>query len=302
MSSYVFRNCDAEAVDRFASLERCYDPVSTARLAGLGIADGLRCLEVGCGTGSIANWLAERVGPQGSVVATDIDTGRVAPVAANVEVWSHDIVDDELPEAAFDVVHARLVLLHLPQRRRALHRIWHALRPGGRLVLDEFDCTWLPVLAAPDPEAVALFSRVVSGVHGLLESAGADLAWGRNAYGALAECGYDGLDVRGYSEVWTGVSHGAQLHRANVVQTSDSLVASGRVSPTELDRFFELLDSPGFAVSSYLMLSTSACRPHKRQQSPSGDGYASNTRTFPGRADSRIVARPATRGFGGREA
>ena len=104
-------------------------------------------------------------------------------------------------------MHARLVLLHLPQRRLALHRIWHALRPGGRLVLDEFDCTWLPVLAAPDPASATLFSRVVDGVHRLLEQAGADLAWGRNAYGALAETGFDSLSVRGFAEVWTGGAH-----------------------------------------------------------------------------------------------
>jgi tRNA A58 N-methylase Trm61 len=103
MSTYVFRNSDTESVDRFASLERCYDPVSTAHLAALGIGDGLRCLEVGTGSGSIANWLADRVGHGGRVVATDIDTRRVGAVAENVEVWSHDIVNDELPEATFDL-------------------------------------------------------------------------------------------------------------------------------------------------------------------------------------------------------
>jgi ubiquinone/menaquinone biosynthesis C-methylase UbiE len=81
MSTYVFRNSETESIDRFTSLERCYDHVSTATLTALGLEDGSRCLEVGAGTGSIANWLAERVGPRGSVIATDIDTRRVGAVA-----------------------------------------------------------------------------------------------------------------------------------------------------------------------------------------------------------------------------
>jgi ubiquinone/menaquinone biosynthesis C-methylase UbiE len=81
MSTYVFRNSETESIDRFTSLERCYDHVSTATLTALGLEDGFRCLEVGAGTGSIANWLAERVGPRGSVIATDIDTRRVGAVA-----------------------------------------------------------------------------------------------------------------------------------------------------------------------------------------------------------------------------
>ena len=92
-------------------------------------------------------------------MATDIDTGLIDVRGPNVGVLQHDIVRDPLPEAVFDLVHARLVLLHLPERRRALERIWHALKPGGWLVLDEFDCTWLPVLATPDPGSARLFTR-----------------------------------------------------------------------------------------------------------------------------------------------
>ena len=48
-------------------------PLVTA-LHRLGLGPGWRCLEVGAGSGSVARWLAAKVGPEGSVLATDIDT------------------------------------------------------------------------------------------------------------------------------------------------------------------------------------------------------------------------------------
>jgi hypothetical protein len=56
------------------------------------------------------------------VLATDLDPGGLRS-GERLEVRRHDIVEDELPERTFDLVHARLVLLHLPKRRQALARM-----------------------------------------------------------------------------------------------------------------------------------------------------------------------------------
>jgi ubiquinone/menaquinone biosynthesis C-methylase UbiE len=50
------------------------NPGTIRRMGNIGVTDGWICLEVGAGAGSIARWLARRVGPTGSVVATDLDT------------------------------------------------------------------------------------------------------------------------------------------------------------------------------------------------------------------------------------
>lgn len=203
MTKYLFDNAHDSAIDRFTALEQRYDPVTTARLDEIGTPWGGRCLEIGGGGGSIARWLAERVGPDGSVLVTDIDTSRIDVAGCpwpNVEVRSHDIVHDALPEGEFDLVHARLVLIHIPERQAVLRRILRALRPGGCLVLDEFDCTWSHVLAAPDTGAAALVDKIVDAVHRVLERGGMDLAWGRNAYGAMAAAGFGDLGVRGFCE------------------------------------------------------------------------------------------------------
>jgi trans-aconitate methyltransferase len=56
----------------------------------------------------------------------------------------HNIVTDPLPEASFDLIHARLVLVHLPEREKVLARLMAALKPGGWLVDEEFDSSMSP--------------------------------------------------------------------------------------------------------------------------------------------------------------
>ena len=90
------------------------------------------CLEVGEGGGSIAKWLCERVTSTGHVLVTDIDTRFLEQLRLpNLEVRQHNIVTDPLPERAFDLVHARLVLAHVPERNMALRKLISVLRPGG---------------------------------------------------------------------------------------------------------------------------------------------------------------------------
>lgn len=68
---YIFDNAvTAETELRFAGLETTFDPSTIRYLTSVGVADGWACWEIGAGGGSIARWLADRVGPAGSVLAT----------------------------------------------------------------------------------------------------------------------------------------------------------------------------------------------------------------------------------------
>src|SRR3954447_23050379 len=115
---YLFDNTARQAGDRFGALGSLFDHVTCRHLDDLGIGPGQRCWEVGAGGGSVARWMADRVGPSGFVWATDLDVqwlqrGLQMP---NVKVERHDVVDDPVPGPPFDLVHERLVLIHLPQR------------------------------------------------------------------------------------------------------------------------------------------------------------------------------------------
>lgn len=263
MSRYLFDNADAQTPGRFSALETCYDPVSRRRLELTGLAPGWRCLEVGGGGGSLGDWLGERVGPNGEVTITDIDprwAQQVPQRPPHVRLLRHDIVTDPLPAAHYDLIHARLVLLHLPERLPVLDRLVAALRPGGSLLLEEFDCGWTPVLAAPTGAAAALFERVVRALHIQVEKAGGDPLWGRRVLGAMARAGLTDLTASTYAESWPGGCPGIDLHRVNIEQTANRLRADGITDP-ELSAFRALLRDPAFVVNSYPLISARGRRP-----------------------------------------
>lgn len=125
---------------RLGLLQRTLDPLTVRRLDRLGVGAGWRCLEVGAGAGSIARWLAERVGLSGLVVATDIDVSQLAePTLPNLQVRRHNILEDELEPASYDLVHCRALLMHLADPQLALTRMAAALRSGGWLCIEELD-------------------------------------------------------------------------------------------------------------------------------------------------------------------
>ena len=102
----------------------------------------------------MAFWLAEQVAPRGTVIATDLDTDFLQTEAAaypTLEVLHHDITAEDLP-TGFDLVHARWLTEWLPDKRQALRRMVHALRPGGVFLDEEPD--WVTIYEAAEPPAL----------------------------------------------------------------------------------------------------------------------------------------------------
>lgn len=261
VSGYLLSNAAAQTGGRFDALALTYDEAGRQALTAAGIRSGLRCWEVGGGGGSIAAWLAEQVGPDGSVLVTDIDPQWMNDIAgqANITLRRHDVVRDDLPDERFDLIHARLVLLHLPQRHLVLDRLIRCLRPGGRLVIEDFDCERTSVLAAPNQAATELFEEVHGAFLRLLRERGADPAWGRSLQAALGEHGLREVSSSTHAVTWQGGSPGINLHRVNIEQVADQLRATG-VDIQRLADFRALLDDPTFAVRSYPLITATGAR------------------------------------------
>jgi SAM-dependent methyltransferase len=263
MAADVLDNAARETEQRFASLEACWDPVTIAHLERIGVAGGWSCLEVGGGGGSLGAWLGERVGPAGSVLVTDIDPRWMgAGTTSNIEVRHHDIVNDELDEGRFDLVHARLVLLHLPQRGQALAKMVAALKPGGWLLIDDFDCSWLPFVPHCHEDADArLFLKAADAFHQVLKEGGVDIAHGRGFHPLLLAHGLVNVQVDGHVQIWPGGSPGALLWQANIQQLTDTLLGRGLLSENEIQRFCRVVEDPDFSVNSYVLVSGFGQRP-----------------------------------------
>ncbi len=105
------------------------------------IGPGSRVLDVAAGAGGQTLTAAKRVGPTGSVVATDIASNLVALATenarkaglTNIETRVMDGENLELEEGAFDAVISRVGLIYFPDQQKALTGMRRVLKPGGRL-------------------------------------------------------------------------------------------------------------------------------------------------------------------------
>jgi SAM-dependent methyltransferase len=175
------------------------------------------------------------VGPTGYVLATDLDVGWMSTdMPASVEVRRHDVATDEPPDPEFDLVHARLVLVHVPQRDEALRRMVAALRPGGLLLIEDFDVNLQP-LACVDArrEVEHRANRVRAGFLELLAQRGADLAYGRALPRLLRAAGLTDVAADAFAPV--ALPAAAALEIANVRQVEAALISQSRASADEVD-------------------------------------------------------------------
>jgi ubiquinone/menaquinone biosynthesis C-methylase UbiE len=258
MTSYIFDNAaERETEQRFSSLESLYDPLTTRHLVATGIGPGWRCWEIGGGSGSIGLWLSDCVGPEGHVLMTDIDPRFLAEKGrSNLEVRRHDVGLDALPDSVFDLIHTRLVLIHVQGREATIPRLVSALKPGGWLVVEDYDTMIIdrafPCADADDSEVVRKCFRAL---RSLMELRGMDMSWGRSLYRHLVASGLANVDVDAHFEFRQGGSPGAQLDKANLSQVRDQLLGERLATSAELDRLLRLLDNPNFVIASPVMFS-----------------------------------------------
>jgi len=252
MSKYLFGRTGELLDPQFTALSDLLDGRTVEHFDEIGVAEGWQCLEVGGGGGSIAQWLSDRVGSTGDVTATDLEVERLSRLASdNLTVLRHDVVSDVLPRNAYDLVHARLVLIHLVERQAVLDKLVQSLRPGGWLLLDEFDCPPLHVIDAPSDEDAALITKAKGALLAALERAGADLTWGAKIHGALVESGLSDVRATRVSEEWAGGSPGCLLVLTGIQQAKAKILAANLLTESEVDRVGELLLDPSVRLGSY---------------------------------------------------
>jgi len=259
MTTYAFDQAWQRERERLTALESLYDAESRRLLGDLGVVVGGRCLEIGCGAGGIALWLADRVGETGHVLATDLDTrfleghGR-----SNLEVRVHDIATDPLDEAAFDLIHARAVVEHVADREQVVKRLAAALRPGGWLLLEEVDFGGSTAgmlgdyVSAPQPQRAAM-ERIYLGVANVFRAIGADPSYGRRLLGALSDAGLRGVAAQLHAPVVSGGNE--QWTRRSIEQLAERIVATGEATADDVAWFLSASVKSDFSYLPPLMVS-----------------------------------------------
>src|SRR4051812_9411337 len=216
-------------------MEALWDPGTEHLLAReLHGRDHPRALLVGAGGGSIAGWLDDM---DVDVLATDIDTRFLEPLEG-VEVRRLDVAADDLPHERFDLVHARLVLEHLPSRDQVLARLAGALAPGGVLVVEDYD--WTPFGFDPSDDVDV---RAVEGILGFMAQAGFARDYGRHLTSSLSALG---LDARGEGrQLAIDAAHpGFAFFRLSFEQLAPHAIAAGTLDAEVADVARERMADP----------------------------------------------------------
>lgn len=244
---------------RLENISALYDPGTAELCDRLGLAPGWRCLDAGAGTGGVARMFAERVGPDGEVLAVDADTRFLEPLAGGpLSVRRMDITAEPLPEGRFDLVHSRLVLEHLASPEPVVRSMARAARPGGWVLLEDLD--WSTVRAV-DPPSPA-HERVVTALLTALAAGPYDQCFGRKVPRLLRAAGLRDVSVRAVSlPLPADPVSGQPAWELLVDQLAPRLLAAGLVDEDDLDAFHRLWhdgDTLGFGP---LMVSAWGRRP-----------------------------------------
>ncbi len=241
--------------DRLALLERIFDPLSRERREL--VRPGWRCLDVGAGRGSIAMWLAERVGKNGHVVATDIDITYLKGInLPNLEVRQHNILEDPLDVlglGSFDLICSRFMLFWLPGRQeQAIRRMVECLRPGGWLVDEEGDWGMVAPVDASHPYAASFDRTWRAGEW--WTSRGYDPSFGRKLPTLFERCGLKNIRHEATAEVVRGDSQWAWWWQQTLEAIRTWEQANGDLSP-EREKEYETLTAP-WRDPSFLFLNS----------------------------------------------
>jgi len=129
-------------------------------LGALGLREGMRALDVGCGTGDDVRAMAAIVGASGAAAGVDVSEAlldearkRAAGEGVSVELRSGDAHALPFPDGSFDVVRTERVLQHVAEPARVLDEMVRVARDGGRIAAAEPDWQTL-VVDAPDHRLV----------------------------------------------------------------------------------------------------------------------------------------------------
>jgi SAM-dependent methyltransferase len=247
---YVYDQSWSEERDRLAGIEALWDEGTRHLLTSLGLAEGWTCLEVGGGGGAVVEWLCETVGASGRVLATDVDTRFLDALELEpLEVDRHDIVHDPLPPDTFDVAHARLVLEHLPERAAALDRMIASTRPGGWIVVEDYDWACFGIEPA-EPAG----RRGADATLAFMQQAGHDPAYGRRLVAAFAARGLADVRGEGRLRVLDHAHPGFAFFKLSFAALREPMVSAGTISAEDADALTaHLADREGRIVTPALI-------------------------------------------------
>jgi SAM-dependent methyltransferase len=206
---------------------------------------------VGAGAGSIALWLSQRVGPNGRVVATDIDLKFLSRLnAPNLEIRRHDILKDDLEKDHYDLVHCRKLLHHLPDPGKAVKKMADTIRPGGWLLIEEDDYGSMLSADITDPSTILLVAVYRAGNDYCRKNGLADYYLGRQVRGLVEHVGFVDVGQEGWTLMVRGGDPMARVFEMGWQLNGKIAIEAGILTQEQYDILQRSFLDPGFCFPS----------------------------------------------------
>jgi SAM-dependent methyltransferase len=242
---YIFTDAQhSSELERLQAIEQVFDPASCRRLQSTGINTDWHCLEVGAGAGSVTRWIADKVGTTGKIVAIDLDTRFLDDIQQpNVTVLKADIRTLAYEPQSFDLIHARYVLIHLPDFQTALSTMLALLKPGGWLVVEEPDFLAARAIAGTDIACQAV-ERVNQAIVQMFADKAMDPALGVKLPAIVQQLGLQLVAVENETHLAAGGSEIAAIMNRSTVQLRSQYLATGKALASDLERYCQFATDP----------------------------------------------------------
>jgi SAM-dependent methyltransferase len=231
---YVLPTGEKDAA-RLDVIHQVYGPISIRGLEAAEMDAVRHAADIGCGTGTVSRWLAERIGAGAKVDAIDIsedqlNVARAVQPAAGAATITYSVAsayDTGLPDAAYDIVFVRLVLCHLKNPDDAVAAMARLLKPGGRLVIVDMDM--YSFLAMPPSEH---YRRWLERARDHQRNIGVDYAVGIRLHELLSGVGLETTFLAADQPIYNGGS-GKHLWETSWRSALPYVVKAGSVTPEE---------------------------------------------------------------------
>jgi len=255
MSEYIFSSQEREAeYERLCLIQDSFDEKTHKHLLKAGLKEGLDCLEVGAGAGSIALWIKAQAGSKGSLLGIDIDTSFFKD--KDVPLMQGDILDLEI-EQKFDLIHLRYVLIHNTNPQAILSKLSTLLKPNGKLVIEEPDFTlakWI------DSEHMSACKRVNSAICKMFNNKGLKAHYGSITHLHLQELGLEIEENSSYLHLCSGKENVAKLMASSARALAKEYVETKLCSHEDIDRYIEACENSESLAVYYATIVTTASK------------------------------------------
>lgn len=251
--NYPLETHEAE-IERLFVQGEAMAPESLRMLDLIGVGEGWRVLDIGCGPRGITDLLSRKVGRSGRVLGLDMNA-RFLDVARehageNTSFIQGDAYNSGLPASSFDLVHMRFVASTAGNPERLIGEAMRLAKPGGVVALQEPDGSTL-VCHPPHPA----WDRLKAALLGAFAGVGSDLELARKLYGLVYHSGLQDVQFRPFI---VGVRAGdpmADYLPSTVASLRDTVLKLGLATQDELPALLQdcrrHLATPGTSFTMY---------------------------------------------------